>query len=82
MIFPTTWSNIQLTLPALERNFHAALATVSWIAIGYLLAYAATLSVFSRMSEVLGRKISYIAGYAVFTVASLLCGFATDLQWL
>lgn len=75
-------SIVQLTLPALERDFHAALSTVSWVAIGYLLAYAVTLPVFARMSEIFGRKIPYIAGYAVFTVASLLCGFATDLQAL
>jgi EmrB/QacA subfamily drug resistance transporter len=75
-------SIVQLTLPVLERTFHATLASVSWVAIGYLLAYAATLPVFARMSEILGRKVLYIAGYAVFTVASLLCGFATDLDVL
>lgn len=75
-------SIVQLTLPTLERTFHATLATVSWVAIGYLLAYAATLPVFARMSEIFGRKIPYIAGYAVFTIASLLCGFATDLHLL
>ena len=75
-------SIIQLTLPVLEHNFHATLAAVSWVAIGYLLAYAATLPVFARLSEIFSRKILYIAGYAVFTIATLLCGFATNLQML
>ena len=75
-------SIVQLTLPELERDFHATLATVSWVAIGYLLAYAATLPVFARLSEMFGRKPLYISGYAVFTVATLLCGFATSLPIL
>lgn len=72
-------SIVQLTLPVLERDFHATLASVSWVAIGYLLSYAATLPVFARASEVFGRKPLYIAGYVVFAVASLLCGLATSL---
>ncbi len=75
-------SIVQLTLPVLEQNFHATLAAVSWVAIGYLLAYAATLPVFARMSEIFGRKLLYVAGYAVFAAASLLCGLATDLPTL
>jgi EmrB/QacA subfamily drug resistance transporter len=75
-------SIVQLTLPVLEQDFHASLAAVSWVAIGYLLAYAATLPVFARVSEIYGRKLPYIAGYVVFTAATLLCGFATDLRIL
>ena len=75
-------SIVQLTLPVLEQKFHATLAAVSWVAIGYLLAYAATLPVFARLSEIFGRKLLYVAGYAVFAAASLLCGFATDLPML
>jgi MFS family permease len=50
-------SIVQLTLRTLERTFHATLATVSWVAIGNVLAYAATLLVFARMAEIFGRKI-------------------------
>jgi EmrB/QacA subfamily drug resistance transporter len=75
-------SIVQLTLPVLERDFHATLATVSWVAIGYLLAYAASLPVFARMSEIFGRKAFYITGFAVFAAASVLCGFATDIRIL
>jgi len=75
-------SIVQLALPALERNFHATLASVSWVAIAYLLAYAATLPVFARMSEMFGRKLLYIAGYALFTGASLLCGLVFDVRLL
>ncbi len=75
-------SIVQLTLPVLEQNFHATLATVSWVAIGYLLAYAATLPVFARLSEIFDRKLLYVAGFALFAAASFLCGLTTDIRIL
>jgi len=73
---------VQLTLPTLERDFHATLASVSRVVIDYRLAYASTLPVFARLSEILRRKWLYIGGFAVFTIASFLCGFASDLEAL
>ena len=75
-------SIVQLTLPVLERDFHATLPSVSWVAIGYLLSYAATLPVFARMSEIFGRKLLYISGFGVFAIASLLCGLAPSISIL
>lgn len=75
-------SIVQLALPALESNLHATVASVSWVAIAYLLAYASTLPVFARMSAISGRKLPYIVGYLIFTGASLLCGLALNLPQL
>jgi EmrB/QacA subfamily drug resistance transporter len=75
-------SIVQLALPTLERQFAANLDVVSWVAIAYLLAYAATLPIFARLSETKGRKLLYLVGYALFTVASGLCGMASDLRLL
>ena len=75
-------SIVQLALPTLERQFDASLDAVSWVAIAYLLAYASLLPVFARLSETKGRKLLYIGGYALFTLASGLCGLAPDLRWL
>src|ERR1700742_1998902 len=63
-------SIVQLALPALEREFHAGLGTVSWVALAYSLAFAATLPVFARLSEMFGRKAFYLTGYAGFTTAT------------
>jgi EmrB/QacA subfamily drug resistance transporter len=75
-------SIVQLALPTLERRFDANLDAVSWVAIAYLLAYAAGLPTFARLSETKGRKLLYVAGYALFTVASAACGLVSDLRWL
>ncbi len=75
-------SIVQLALPRLEKEFNANLDAVSWVAIAYLLAFASTLPVFARLSEIKGRKLLYLAGYAIFTLASALCGMVSDLRWL
>jgi len=38
--------------------------------------------VFSRTCEIHGRKLLYLAGFVIFAVDSLLCGFASSLAWL
>jgi len=40
------------------------------------------LSLFGCVCEIFGRKLLYLLGFALFTVASLLCGLATDLPSL
>jgi EmrB/QacA subfamily drug resistance transporter len=75
-------SIVQLALPTFERQFDANLDAVSWVAIAYLLAFASTLPIFARLSETKGRKLFYLAGYAIFTLASGLCGAVSDLRLL
>ena len=75
-------SIVQLALPRLEREFGANLDAVSWVAIAYLLAFASALPIFARLSETKGRKLLYLAGYALFTLASALCGMVSDLRLL
>ena len=75
-------SIVQLALPRLEREFGANLDAVSWVAIAYLLAFASSLPIFARLSETKGRKLFYLAGYALFTLASALCGLVSDLHLL
>jgi EmrB/QacA subfamily drug resistance transporter len=75
-------SIVQLTLPTLEHDFGARLSLVSWVAIAYQLAFASILPVFARLAETAGRKLMYLTGFALFTLASALCGLASDLTQL
>jgi EmrB/QacA subfamily drug resistance transporter len=75
-------SIVQLALPTLQETFKTSVNEVRWVAIAYLLAFAACLPVFARLCEMVGRKLLYIAGFAVFGAASLMCGLAQDLPTL
>jgi EmrB/QacA subfamily drug resistance transporter len=75
-------SIVQLALPTLATAFDASLASVSWVSLAYLLAFASCLPISGRLCEMFGRKLLYLFGYLLFTVATVLCGLASDLGWL
>lgn len=72
----------QLVLPVLEKDFHAAIDVVSWVAIIYLLVLAVLLPIFGRLADILGHKLLYVVGFGVFIVGSGLSGLAPDIIWL
>jgi EmrB/QacA subfamily drug resistance transporter len=71
-----------LVLPTLEETFSAPVASVSWVAIAYLVTLAAFVVPFGRLADLAGRKLLYTGGFVVFIVGSALCGFAPNLAWL
>jgi EmrB/QacA subfamily drug resistance transporter len=48
----------------------------SWVFASYLLAAAASTPIYGRLADLYGRKRVFIAGAALFLVASAACGFA------
>jgi hypothetical protein len=65
-----------------QHEFGVRLAAVQWVSLGYLLVLVALLIPVGRWSDRAGRKLIYLYGFAVFTVASAVCGFATSLAML
>ena len=49
----------QMLLPRLERDFHAPLSTVSWVAVAYILTMASFMPIFGRLADMIGRKLLY-----------------------
>ena len=75
-------SIVQLAMPSFEDAFDAPLDAVSWIAVAYVLAFAAVLPAFARLAEIAGRKTLYLCGFALFGLFSALCGLAPNLPLL
>ncbi|WP_300603753.1 MFS transporter [Trebonia sp.] len=75
-------SVVTVAFPALQRQFHAGLAGVQWVSLGYLLALVALLVPAGRWSDRAGRKVSYLYGFVVFAGASAACGLASSLAML
>ena len=75
-------SMTQMLLPRLERDFDASLATVSWVAVAYILTMASFMPIFGRLADMVGRKLLYNSAFVLFMIGSGLCGFATDLPTL
>jgi EmrB/QacA subfamily drug resistance transporter len=68
-------------LPNLAHAFNASFGQVQWIVLAYLLAITTLIVSAGRLGDIVGRKRLLLAGIAVFTAASILCGAAPAL-WL
>ena len=72
---------VSTALPSIVAELHG-FEFYAWIASAYLLASVVTVPVFGRLGDYFGRKRFVIAAVIVFTVASVLCGLATDMRFL
>ncbi len=69
-------------LPTLAHAFSASFRAVQWIVLAYLLALTTLIVSVGRLGDLVGRRRLFLAGIAVFTVASLACGAAPTLGLL
>ncbi|WP_052422845.1 MFS transporter [Nonomuraea candida] len=75
-------STLNVALPTVVRHFHADATGSSWILLSFLLVNTASLVFFGRVADLLGRREVYLAGFALFTLASLLAGLSPDVWFL
>jgi EmrB/QacA subfamily drug resistance transporter len=73
---------VNIGLPTIEKALNANFASLQWIALSYLLAVTSLIVVIGRTGDIFGKKIIFISGIALFTIASLLCGLATSIYEL
>ncbi|MGZ4451626.1 MAG: MFS transporter [Nocardioides sp.] len=74
---------VNVAFDEIGRDFGtASLGRLSWILNAYAVVYAALLVPAGRLTDRYGRKQGFVAGTALFTLASLLCGLAPGVWWL
>ncbi|MEU3463836.1 MFS transporter [Streptomyces sp. NPDC006733] len=71
-----------VALPTLAHAFTASFQQVQWIVLAYLLAITTVIVSVGRLGDLLGRRRLLLAGIALFTAASVLCGLAPTLWTL
>ncbi|MDM4764161.1 MFS transporter [Galbitalea sp. SE-J8] len=69
---------VNVALPTIRDSIDADEATLAWIVSGYALAYGLLLIPAGRIGDRFGHKWVFVVGLAVFTLASLAAGLATD----
>lgn len=69
-------------LPDMQRRLHTQLTGLQWIVDAYVLLVAMLLLSGGVFADRFGRKQVYLAGVALFTMASLLCSLAPSVGWL
>ncbi|MFG3052633.1 MFS transporter [Kitasatospora sp. NPDC048239] len=71
-----------VALPTLAATFDASFQQVQWIVLAYLLAITTLIVSVGRLGDLTGRRRLLLAGIALFTAASVLCGVAPSLELL
>jgi EmrB/QacA subfamily drug resistance transporter len=69
---------VNIAIPSMTDKLHASLDEVLWVVNAYVLVLAVLLITAGRLGDLWGKKNLFIAGVALFTVASLACGVAQD----
>ncbi|EHQ91288.1 drug resistance transporter, EmrB/QacA subfamily [Desulfosporosinus youngiae DSM 17734] len=75
-------SIVSVALPTISRQLHSDLATLQWVVSAYLLTITSLLPVFGRIADMFGRKRVFALGFLMFTLGSVLCGFAQNIWFL
>jgi EmrB/QacA subfamily drug resistance transporter len=69
---------VNVALPDIQRDLDASLSSLQWVVDAYSLMLAAALLTAGSLGDRLGRRRVFSLGFAVFTVASFLCGISGD----
>jgi EmrB/QacA subfamily drug resistance transporter len=73
---------VNVALPTINGELGAGVTGLQWIVDGYVLAFASLLLTGGIIGDRFGRKRTFLAGLAVFTIASLLCGISQSTTQL
>jgi EmrB/QacA subfamily drug resistance transporter len=73
---------VNVALPEIDKELNTSFTDLQWVVDAYALTLAATMLNAGSLGDMLGRKRVFLAGIALFTAASALCGAAQSPTWL
>ena len=73
---------LDVAIPSIQIKLNTTPATVQWVLIAYSITFGGFLLLGGRMADLLGRRLIFLVGLTLFTVASLVCGLAGSIAIL
>jgi EmrB/QacA subfamily drug resistance transporter len=73
---------VNVALPHIQTALGFSGSGLEWVVNAYTLTFGGLLLLGGRAGDILGRRRVFIAGIILFSLASLLGGFATSQAWL
>ncbi|HWB38570.1 MAG TPA: MFS transporter, partial [Rugosimonospora sp.] len=80
LILDATVMNV--ALPRIRDDLGFSATSLAWVMSGYTLSFGGLLLLGGRAGDILGRRRVFLAGIALFTLASLVGGLAPTAGWL
>src|SRR5712691_3380590 len=73
---------VNVALPSIQRDLKIRLSELEWVVNGYALTFAVLMLTGGKLADLLGRRLIFIVGLAIFTGDSLACGLAPNAGFL
>lgn len=73
---------LNVALPSMQRELHAETSGLQWTIDAYTLVLASLLMLAGSTADRIGRKRIFMSGLVVFSIGSLLCSLAPNLELL
>jgi EmrB/QacA subfamily drug resistance transporter len=73
---------VNVAIPSIEKDLHIGESTVQWVITAYAITFGGFLLLGGRMADLLGRRLIFMIGVTLFTLASLTCGLAGSATML
>jgi EmrB/QacA subfamily drug resistance transporter len=67
---------VNVALPSIQRGLHFSPESLQWIVNAYTLAFGGFLMLGGRAADLIGRRRLFLIGIVLFSLASLMNGFA------
>jgi EmrB/QacA subfamily drug resistance transporter len=67
---------VNVALPSIKSDLHFSETNLQWVISAYAILFGGVLLLGGRLADLLGRRRLFLAGLALFTASSLLCGLA------
>jgi EmrB/QacA subfamily drug resistance transporter len=69
---------VNVAIPSIQLELDITEATVQWVLTAYAITFGGFLLLGGRMADLLGRRLIFLVGLSLFTIASLVCGLANS----
>ena len=73
---------VNVALRSIQSDLGFSQSSLAWVINAYLIAFGSLLLLAGRLGDLIGRKRMFLAGLALFTSASLLCGLSWSPEML
>jgi EmrB/QacA subfamily drug resistance transporter len=73
---------VNVALPAIQSDLRFSSSGLAWVVNAYLIAFGGLLLLAGRLGDLVSRRGVFVAGLAVFTTASLICGLSQSQAML
>jgi EmrB/QacA subfamily drug resistance transporter len=73
---------VNVALPSIQRDLNVGETTVQWVLTAYAITFGGFLLLGGRLADLLGRRLIFVVGLVLFTLASLTCGLASSASVL